>query len=72
MQNPISVEGTVVDLQPSNHRSVVISYEVDGRAYSSSTNLSESLGLPRFDDTRIGDKAKVVYNPKYPREWRPG
>src|SRR6266852_5460453 len=56
MRNPASVEGTVVELRPEDHRSVVISYEIEGRTYRSSTSSPESIGLRRFDDTRTGDK----------------
>jgi len=44
MHNPAVAEGTVAELLPTAHRAVVISYEIKGRTYRSSTSLPESAG----------------------------
>jgi hypothetical protein len=72
IRNPASVEGTVVELRPENHRSIVISYEVGGRTFRSSTSLPETVGLPRFENIHVGDKARIAYNPQYPGKGIPG
>jgi hypothetical protein len=72
MRHPATVEGTVEELQPQNHRTVVIGYEIGGRRYQSSTSLPESVGLPRFEDIRQGDKAPIAFNPQYPESGVPG
>ena len=72
LHNPAVAEGTVTELLPNAHRTVAISYEIEGRTYRSSTSLPESMGLPRFDDIRPGDRFRIVYNPQYPGEGIPG
>jgi len=72
MHNPAVAEGTVAELLPTAHRAVVISYEIEGRTYRSSTSLPETVGLPRFDDIRPGDRVRIVYNPRYPGDGIPG
>jgi hypothetical protein len=72
LHNPAVAEGTVTELMPHAHRTVAISYEIEGRMYRSSTSLTESMGLPRFDDIRPGDRVRIVYNPQYPGDGIPG
>jgi hypothetical protein len=72
IQNPAIAEGTVVELLPHAHRTVAISYEIGGRTFRSNTSLPESIGLPRFDDIRPGDRVRIVYNPQYPGDGIPG
>ena len=54
--------GTVSALQPEQHRTVVATYQVRGKTYETSTSLSESVGLPRFEDLRVGDQVNVEYD----------
>lgn len=61
LRNPASIAGTVQELRPNEHRTVVVQYEVDGTTYYSSTNLPESVGLPTFDQLRVGQRVSVVY-----------
>lgn len=65
-KNHRTTEGTVIQLLPENHRSVVASYEVDSRMFTTSTSLPQDLGLPPFDELRIGDKVNVEYDPMHP------
>ena len=61
MRNGIIVQGTLSRLRPDDHRSIVVDYQVGGTIFRSSTSLPESLGLPSFDELRIGDKIPISY-----------
>jgi hypothetical protein len=63
MRNHEAVEGTITQLLPKEHRTVVVSYTVNGDQYTAETSLPDQLGLPPFDQLRVGDKVKVEYNP---------
>lgn len=71
IHNPAVAEGTVVELLPHVHQTVVISYEIGGRTYRSSTSLPERIELPGFDDIRPGGRVRIVYNPQYPGDGIP-
>ncbi len=66
MHNSAVVDGTVVELLPADHRTVVARYEVSGKLYTTASSLPEDLGLPAFDLLRVGDKIRVEYNPSEP------
>jgi hypothetical protein len=66
LKNPASIVGTVQDLRSKEHRTVVVQYQVDGATYYSSTSLPESVGLPTFDQLRVGQQVPVVYRIGHP------
>jgi hypothetical protein len=72
LQNPATVEGTVAELRPNDHRSVVISYEVSSRTFTTSTSLPETIGLPRFEDIHVGDRVHINYDPRHSAAGVPG
>jgi hypothetical protein len=65
-RNHRTAEGTVIQLLPMNHRTVVASYAVNANQFSTATSLPEQLGLPPFEQLRVGDKVDVEYNPSQP------
>jgi uncharacterized protein DUF3592 len=66
MRNHEIADGTITQLLPKEHRTVVASYEVHGHQYTTATSLPDQLGLPQFERLRVGDKVKVEYNPALP------
>jgi len=72
MRNHETVEGTITQLLPMDHRTVVVSYAVNGDRFTAETSLPDQLGLPPFDQLRIGDNVKVEYNPANPAAGIPG
>ena len=66
MRNHEIADGTITQLLPQEHRTVVASYEVHGHQYTTSTSLPDQLGLQQFERLRVGDKVKVEYNPALP------
>ena len=72
MADPRTVSATVVELRPHDHRTVVISYELEGKEYKVSTVQPDVLGLPKYDDLSPGDQVFVTYNPKRPDKGIPG
>jgi len=66
LKNPASIVGSVQDLRSKEHRTVVVQYQVDGATYYSSTSLPESVGLPTFDQLRVGQQVPVVYRIGHP------
>ena len=72
MSNHEIVEGAVSDLVARDHWTVVILYEVDRQQLTTSTDLPDQLGLPSFDQLRVGDRVRVEYNPNAPAYGIPG
>lgn len=72
LRNTAATQGQVIALLPEAHRSVEIAYEVEGRRYITSTSLPDKLGLPPFEELRIGNSVRVEYNPKFPEHGIPG
>jgi hypothetical protein len=66
MRNHEVADGTITQLLPEDHRTVVASYDVHGHQYTTATSLPDQLGLPRFERLRVGDKVRVEYNPALP------
>ena len=66
LKNPVSIAGSVQELRPNEHRTVIVQYEVDGTTYYRSTSLPESVGLPTFDQLRVGQQVPVVYRIGHP------
>ncbi len=64
--------GTVFALETERHRTVVVTYEVNGKTYKTSTSLPESIGLPSFENLRIGDRVRVEYDADCPALGVPG
>jgi hypothetical protein len=72
LRNPVVIAGTVVELRPEVHQSVVIRYNLGGTTYETSTVQPEKLGLPRFEEMMIGDHVPITVNPRYPGGGVPG
>jgi len=66
MRNHETAYGAVTELLPHDHRTVVVTYEVGGQRYTTSTSLPDQLGLPPFERLRIGDKVRVEYDSTAP------
>jgi hypothetical protein len=64
-RNGESVTGTIVQLEPGNHRIVRYTYTVDGQVYEASTGYLGG-GVPRFEQLQVGDVVPVTYLPEAP------
>jgi hypothetical protein len=65
-ENHKTVDGTITELQPVQHRTVVAAYEVDGHRFTAATTIPEQLGLQPFEQLKVGDKVKIEYDPTAP------
>jgi len=68
MRNHEVVAGKITQLLPEDHRTVVVSYTVNGQQFKTTTSLPEELGLPPFERLRLGENVNVEYNPAQPAE----
>jgi hypothetical protein len=66
MKSHETVVGTITQLLPMNHQTVVASYAVNGAQFTTATSLPDRLGLPPFDQLKVGDKVQVECNPAQP------
>ncbi len=66
VRNRRTTEGTITQLLPAKHRTVVATYEVDGHSYTTATSLPDQLGLAPFERLKLGDKVRVEYCPAAP------
>ena len=57
----LTTEGEIVELQPTNHRSVVYRYQAGGENLTGSGRAGDIYR--EFDDLRIGQKVPVIYDP---------
>ena len=62
--NAVETTGKVTAKEPSNHRAIRYSYQVDGQMYSGIGNAGR--GNPEFDQLEIGSPLKVYYDPNDP------
>ena len=61
-----TTEGTITQLLPAEHRTVVATYEIDGHSYTVATSLPDQLGLAPFERLKLGNKVTVEYSPAAP------
>lgn len=66
MRSHETAEGTITELLPERHRTVIASYDVDEHHFTTATSLPEQLGLQPFEQLKVGDKVKIEYDPTAP------
>jgi hypothetical protein len=56
----IAAEGSIIELQPENHGSVLYEYQVDSRSFSGGGHAGDIN--TNFDELRIGQRVTVFYD----------
>ncbi len=57
----VPAEGSITDLQPRNHRSVIYQYQTERSAYNGGGHAGDIEA--DFDQLRLGQKVTVFYDP---------
>jgi hypothetical protein len=60
----VATHGVVSAKEPTNHRTIHYTYEVEGQSYGGSGHAGN--GNPEFDRLRVGDRVLVYYDPPSP------